>query len=58
VIILDTDVISEPLRKAPEAGVVEWIDAQPLHTLYLSAVTGAELRFRIAAMSAGRRETS
>lgn len=37
-IILDTNVISEPLRKAPEAAVVEWIDAQPLHTLYLSAV--------------------
>lgn len=54
-IILDTNVISEPLRKAPDAGVVEWIDAQPLHTLYLSAVTVAELRFGIAAMPAGRR---
>ncbi|WP_063062469.1 PIN domain-containing protein [Nocardia sienata] len=54
-IILDTNVIAEPLRKAPEAGVVEWIDAQPLHTLYLSAVTVAELRFGIAAMPAGRR---
>ncbi|MGW0004640.1 type II toxin-antitoxin system VapC family toxin [Nocardia grenadensis] len=54
-IILDTNVISEPLRKAPEAVVVEWIDAQPLHTLYLSAVTVAELRFGIAAMPVGRR---
>ena len=33
-ILVDTNVISEPLRKAPEARVVEWIDAQPLETLY------------------------
>jgi predicted nucleic acid-binding protein len=44
-ILVDTNVISEPLRKAPEARVVEWIDAQPLETLYLSAITVAELRF-------------
>ncbi|MEV6323182.1 type II toxin-antitoxin system VapC family toxin [Nocardia sp. NPDC051787] len=54
-IVLDTNVISEPLRKAPDARVVAWIDAQPLHTLYLSAVTVAGLRFGIAAMPAGRR---
>ncbi|WP_330233255.1 type II toxin-antitoxin system VapC family toxin [Nocardia sp. NBC_00508] len=54
-IVLDTNVISEPLRKAPDPRVVAWIDAQPLHTLYLSAITVAELRFGIAAMPAGRR---
>ena len=36
-ILLDTNVISEPLRHAPEARVIDWIDAQPLETLYLSA---------------------
>ncbi|MGK8553919.1 type II toxin-antitoxin system VapC family toxin [Nocardia gipuzkoensis] len=54
-IVLDTNVISEPLRKAPDPRVVAWLDAQPLHTLYLSAITVAELRFGIAAMPAGRR---
>ncbi|MGW5219614.1 PIN domain-containing protein [Nocardia sp. NPDC004085] len=54
-IVLDTNVISEPLRKAPDPGVVAWINAQPLRTLYLSAVTVAELRFGIAAMPPGRR---
>ncbi|WP_406265227.1 type II toxin-antitoxin system VapC family toxin [Nocardia sp. NBC_00881] len=54
-IVLDTNVISEPLRKAPDSQVVAWIDAQPLHALYLSAITVAELRFGIAAMPAGRR---
>jgi toxin FitB len=55
VIVLDTNVLSEPLRKAPDPRVVAWIDAQPLRTLYLSAVTVAELRFGIAAMPEGRR---
>jgi len=32
-ILLDTNVISEPLRAAPEARVVAWLDAQPLETV-------------------------
>jgi predicted nucleic acid-binding protein len=28
-IVIDTNVISEPLRKAPDTRVIEWIDAQP-----------------------------
>ena len=43
-ILLDTNVVSEPLRPIPATRVVEWIDAQPLETLYLSAMTVAELR--------------
>jgi predicted nucleic acid-binding protein len=46
VILLDTNVVSEPLRPSPEAGVIDWIDAQPLETMYLSAMTVAELRAR------------
>lgn len=49
-ILVDTNVISEPLRQAPHASVVEWIDAQPLETLYLSAITVAELRFGVASL--------
>lgn len=29
-ILRDTNVVSEPLRHAPEARVIEWIEAQPL----------------------------
>lgn len=54
-IILDTNVISEPLRQAPESRVIKWIDAQALETLYLSAITVAELRFGMASLSAGKR---
>ena len=54
-ILLETNVVSEPLRPAPDARVVAWIDAQPVETLYLSAMTVAELRAGVALMPAGRR---
>ena len=56
-ILLDTNVVSEPLRPVPDARVVEWIDAQPLETLFLSAITVAELRAGAALMPAGKRRT-
>ncbi len=57
-ILLDTNVVSEPLRHAPSARVIEWIDAQPLETLYLSAITVAELRTGVALLPAGKRRAS
>ena len=40
-ILLDTNVVSEPLRPAPNTRVIAWIDAQPRETLFLSAITVA-----------------
>lgn len=57
-ILLDTNVVSEPLRPAPEVRVIEWIDAQPLETLFLSAITVAELRAGVAMLPAGKRRNS
>lgn len=54
-ILVETNVISEPMRQAPNAHVIEWIDAQAIETLYLSAITVAELRFGIAVLPAGKR---
>jgi len=54
-ILVDTNVISEPWKPAPDARVLAWIDAQAVETLYLSAVTVAELRFGIAAMPKGKK---
>ena len=54
-ILLDTNVISEPLRRAPEARVINWIDAQSLETLFLSAITVAELRLGVANLPVGKR---
>ncbi|WP_290652411.1 type II toxin-antitoxin system VapC family toxin [Aquisalimonas sp.] len=54
--LLDTNVISEPLRWEPEPRVIEWIDAQPLETVFLSAITVAELRAGVALLPAGKRQ--
>lgn len=56
-IVVDTNVISELWRIAPDPAVLAWVDAQAIETLYLSAVTVAELRFGIAAMPDGQRQT-
>jgi predicted nucleic acid-binding protein len=53
-ILLDTNVISEPLRRAPEPSVIRWMDAQALETLYVSAITVAELRFGVANLPEGK----
>jgi toxin FitB len=55
VILLDTNVVSEPLRGSPNANVIAWIDAQAIETLRLSAISLAELRFGVAALPNGRR---
>lgn len=54
--LLDTNVLSELRRRKPERKVVAFIAAQPLESLYVSAVTFAEIRFGIESVSdAGRR---
>lgn len=55
-VILDTYVISEPLKPAGDPAVLEWLDQQDIETLYLTAVTVAELRFGIAVLPLGRRK--
>jgi hypothetical protein len=56
-ILLDTNVMSEPLRQAPEPRVIEWIDAQAMETLFLSSITVAELRAGVALLPVGKRRT-
>lgn len=45
--LLDTNILSELRRARPEPGVVAFISAQPLDSLFVSAVTFAEIRFGI-----------
>ena len=54
-ILVDTNVVSEPLRRVPEPRVAAWLDAQALETLYLSAITVAELRFGVRSLPDGHR---
>ena len=55
-ILLDTNVISEPLKASGNQNVVDWINAQNIETLYLSTIGLAELRFGIAALPEGKRK--
>lgn len=54
-IILDTNVISEAMKPEPIAVVRQWLDAQAADTLYLTAVTQAEVLFGIAKLPSGRK---
>lgn len=54
-IILDTNVVSELLRPAPEPRVIAWLSAQDGADVWLTSIGEAELRFGAAIMPAGRR---
>lgn len=56
-IVLDTNVISELWRVDPNPHVLDWLDTQAIETLYLSAITVAELRYGLATMPEGKRRT-
>lgn len=56
-IILDTNVWSEPLRERPDPGVLEWLEAN-VASAALTAVTIAELRYGVARLPVGRRRTA
>ncbi len=56
--LLDTNVLSELLRSAPEAMVLTWFAGQPSETLFVSAVTQAEMTLAARLMPAGKRRAS
>lgn len=54
-ILLDTNVVSEAMKPAPDASVRAWLDEEAAETLYLSSVTIAELMFGIGSLPKGKR---
>ena len=54
-IVLDTNVLSEPLKTRPDPMVLAWLDAQAAETLYVSTISYAELRFGVLKMPDGKR---
>ena len=57
-IVLDTNVISEAMKPAPNPAVRTWLNEQVAETLYLTSVTLAQILFRIAVMPSGRRRNT
>ena len=49
--LLDTNVISELMKRRPSRGVVAWIDRTPESLLYLSVITVGEVRKGIDLLS-------
>jgi toxin FitB len=56
VIILDTNVVSEPMKPRREERVLEWLDGQAAETLYLTSVSFAELLAGVAFLPDGNRK--
>ena len=54
-VVIDTNVVSELMRLAPDREVMTWFSVQDSAELYLTAVTEAELRAGAAILPAGRR---
>ncbi|ALM53363.1 type II toxin-antitoxin system VapC family toxin [Halomonas huangheensis] len=55
-IVLDTNVLSELMRPAPNARVVEWLDDQDVLAVTISAITVAEILYGIERLTSGRRK--
>lgn len=56
-IILDTNVVSELVRQAPEPAVVAWLDSVPRAEAGITAITVAELLYGVARLPSGRRRS-
>lgn len=55
-IVLDTNVISEPLKPRANPAVRIWLDQQPKESLYLTAPSLMELLFGIELLPEGKRK--
>ncbi len=58
IVLVDTNVVSELIRKAPDPAVEAWAAGHTLEDLFFSAVGEAELRFGAAILPAGRRRAT
>lgn len=55
-IVLDTNVVSETMRRVPSAAVIGWLNEQLRSELYLCAPVVAELSYGIARLEESRRK--
>lgn len=54
-IVLDTNVLSETLRPAPEPRVLAWLSSQPRASLFMTTVTRGEILYGIKLLPDGQR---
>ena len=53
--VLDTNIVSELMKEYPNPEVLAWLNRQRTNTLFLTAITEAEIRTGIAIMPDGKR---
>jgi len=56
--LLDTNVLSELRRKAPDRRVEQWVSDRPVSTLYLSVLTLGEIRKGIECVADAKRRAA
>jgi len=56
VILLNTNVLSELMRAAPEPKVLQWVDRQPAADIFVCAVAKAEIGLGIGLLPDGKRK--
>ncbi len=54
-ILLDTNVLSELIRREPDEGVTQWLDSLDAAAIATTAITAAELLYGVARLPTGRR---
>lgn len=57
-IVLDTNVVSEPLKLKPDVAVMTWLSVQAPETLFITTITIAEMLTGIEKMSKGRKRNA
>ena len=57
-IVLDTNIVSEPLKPKPDPEVLAWLDRQAPETLYLTSISLAELSAGVEVLPAGKRRAA
>lgn len=57
-ILLDTNVVSEAMRRSPNARVLDWLNSCKSSSLHVSSITIAEISYGISALRAGKRRSA
>lgn len=57
-IIVDTNVVSEPMKPKPSPAVIDWLDNQRSATLYLTTTSLSELLSGVAMLPDGKRKAA
>ncbi len=57
-IVLDTNVVSELMKRSPQKAVVAWLDAQPSKSIWTTSITVFEIFFGIETLPGGKRQTA